>query len=101
MDIIHGIELVFKFLMNCMAYTFPFGKYSFTLGAAIIGGMLLSISLTLLYFMLRKQVCYVSEYCFSCPCCPYGSFTCMAPQEVEKCLTWFCLYLPSALWSAP
>ncbi len=54
MDIIHGIELVFKFLMNCMTYTFPFGKYSFTLGAAIIGGMLLSISLTLLYFMLRK-----------------------------------------------
>lgn len=54
MNVIYGIQSVFSSLLSCLSYRFCWGEFNFSFGSVLIGGLLISISLSLLIFLFNR-----------------------------------------------
>lgn len=54
MPVISYLKLVFNSLTSCMSYTVNFQGYTFSLGAVLIGGFMLSCSIKLLIYLFKN-----------------------------------------------
>lgn len=49
-----GIRAVLAAFYRCLGFTFTFGEFHFSLGAVIIGSMIISLSAALINYIIKK-----------------------------------------------
>lgn len=49
-----GIFAVFNAFKQCLSFTFHFGDFTFSLGAAILGSLIISLSAALINYIVKK-----------------------------------------------
>lgn len=49
-----GIRAVLAAFYRCLGFTFTFGEFHFSLGAVIIGSMMISLSAALINYIVKK-----------------------------------------------